>query len=222
MYPNNPEDDITSYAQPSPWKIWLYSAISHVHLSRSPNWLCEIFEMFQWKSSQNKWFLWLDQNVDVLRCFQKQVFKDWLRSNDGLHWSSSRAQLVGTLKREKKNSTCKNLPCLYLMPWIMKIMNEFSSKMVIFFHRRLLRSGPFALYDEGWTMDATMCVPNLRRKRICQDLFAAPQRSRSDRYVANRWKCRVQLRWISSEEVWTLSLSIRSETQRDPPIYIVI
>ena len=35
--------------------------------------------------------------------------------------------------------------------------------MVIFFYRRLLRSGPFPLYDEGWTMERWMrrCVSQI-------------------------------------------------------------
>lgn len=193
-----------------PWKISLYSAISNiVHLSRSPNWPCEIFAMFQWKSSQNKlndFFGWIKTSTccDVSR---NRSSKTGSGRTTGCIGAALGRSSLGPSKRQKKNSTCKNLPwCLLMpsMPWILFEKGDlfpptpFEVRPFCVLWRRL----DDATMD---AMDAKMCVPNLRRKRICQDLFAAPQRSRSDRYVANRWKCRVQLRWISSEEVWTFN-----------------
>lgn len=184
-------------------------------------------------------FICLDHQIDSVR-FLKCFSENHPKTNDFFGWIKTSTCCDVSRNRSSKTGSGRTTGCIgaALERSSLGPSNERRKtplvricRVFIWCHeswkswmnsRRLLRSGPFALYDEGWTMDATMCVPNLRRKRICQDLFAAPQRSRSDRYVANRWKCRVQLRWISSEEVWILSLSIRSETQRDPPIYIVI
>lgn len=134
-------------------------------------------------------FICLDHQIDsvrFLKCFSENHpktndFFGWIKTSTCCDVSRNRSSKTGSgrttgcigaalgrsslgpSKRQKKNSTCKNLPCLYLMPWIMKIMNEFCSKMVIFFYRRLLRSGPFALYDEGWTMRRWMrrCVSQI-------------------------------------------------------------